>query len=340
MKARGYAGSETRVRAWVQPLRAARQVQDTVRFKTEPGQQSQVDWGHSGLIQHQGRQQRLCAFVMTLGWSRTMYLEFTTSMDETAFVRCHPNAWRYFGGIPREIVHDNLRTAVLGRGGTGAIHWNPRYLDLAHGYGFSPRACQPYRAQTKGKVESGVRYVRGNFWAGLSYRDLADLNAQAQVWMDTVANVRVHGTTHEIPLARLALEGLQPFAEQLNFDTSRLSYRRSGRDGLVSYAGNYYSVPIADVCEQLLVKETVVEELLICSLQGEDIAHHHLSSGRSQHIVRPERYAGLRPTSSGPQRAKATQIVPVSSSLEEWLQAPLVEVRPLSSYEELLEPVR
>jgi len=99
-------------------------------------------------------------------------------------------------------------------------------------------------------------------------------------------------------------------------------------------------VPIADVCEQLLVKETVVEELLICSLQGEDIAHHHLSSGRSQHIVRPERYAGLRPTSSGPQRAKATQIVPVSSSLEEWLQAPLVEVRPLSSYEELLEPVR
>jgi len=244
VKARGYTGSETRVRAWVQPLRAARQIQATVRFETEPGQQAQVDWGHFGLIQHQGRQQRLYAFVMTLGWSRTMYVEFTTSMDETAFVRCHLNAWRYFGGVPREILHDNLKTAVLGRDGTGAIHWNPRYLDLAHCYGFSPRACQPYRAQTKGKVESGVKYVRGNFWVGLSYRDLADLNAQAHVWMDTVANVRVHGTTHEIPLARLALEGLQPFPEQLSFDTSRLGYRRSSRDGLVSYAGNYYSVPI------------------------------------------------------------------------------------------------
>jgi len=208
IKLRGYTGSESQVRAWAHPLRETRLPQATVRFETEPGQQAQVDWGHFGTIHHQGRQKRLCAFVMTLGWSRTMYLEFTTATDEAAFLRCHLHAFRYFGGVPREIVHDNLKTAVLARDGTGAIHWNPRYLDLAHCYGFSPRACQPYRAQTKGKVESGIKYVRGNFWVGLTYKDLADLNYQALAWLNTVANVRVHGTTHEIPFARLALEGL------------------------------------------------------------------------------------------------------------------------------------
>lgn len=163
IKLRGYTGSETQVRAWVHPLREARLSQATVRFETEPGQQAQVDWGHFGTIHHQGRQKRLHAFVMTFGWSRAMYLEFTTATDEAAFLRCHLHAFRYFGGVPREVVHDNLKTAVLARDGTGAIHWNPRYLDLAHCYGFSPRACQPYRAQTKGKVESGIKYVRGNF---------------------------------------------------------------------------------------------------------------------------------------------------------------------------------
>ena len=338
--ARGYAGSDTQVRAWVHPLRVARLAQATVRFETEPGQQAQVDWGHFGMIQHQGRRRRLYAFVMTLGWSRVMYVEFTTSADEAAFVRCHLNAWRYFGGIPREIVHDNLKTAVLGRDGTGAIHWNPRYLDLAHCYGFSPRACQPYRAQTKGKVESGIKYVRGNFWVGLSYQDLADLNAQAQVWMDTVANVRVHGTTHEVPMARLPLEGLQPFPEQLAFDTSRISYRRSSRDCLVSYQGSFYSVPMAYVGQQLMVKETAAGEVLIFSPQGEELARHRLASGRYQRIVQPTHYAGLKATSPRLQRAGAMQIAPSTPPLPEWLAAPSVEVRPLSVYEELLEGVR
>ena len=189
-------------------------------------------------------------------------------------------------------------------------------------------------------MESGIKYVRGNFWMGLSYTDLVDLNAQARAWMDTVANVRVHGTTHEVPMARLPLEGLQPFPEQLAFDTSRISYRRSSRDCLVSYQGNFYSVPMAHVGQQLMVKETDAGEVLIFSPQGEEIARHRLASGRYQRIVQPKHYAGLKATSPHLQRAGATQIAPPTAPLPEWLAAPSVEVRPLSVYEELLEGVR
>ena len=88
----------------------------------------------------------------TLGWSRAMYIEFTVSMDETWWLRCHLHAFHYFGGVPHEVLHDNLKTAVLERTADDIVHWHPRYLDFARYYGFSPRACRPYRAQTKGKV--------------------------------------------------------------------------------------------------------------------------------------------------------------------------------------------
>lgn len=126
-----------------------------------------------GTLQQHARQQRLYAFVMTLGWSRMLYLEFTFSTDLAWWLRCHQHAFAYFGGVPREVLHDNLKTAVLARDGAGGIHWQPRYLDFAQYYGFQPRACQPYRAQTKGKVENSIKYIRGNFWPGLQLTDLA-----------------------------------------------------------------------------------------------------------------------------------------------------------------------
>ncbi len=162
IRAQGYSGTARSVRRFVQPHRTAKQPTATVRFETEPGQQAQVDWGSFGTIDHFGRQRRLYAFVMTLGWSRAMYIEFTVSMDTTWWLRCHLHAFHYFGGVPREILHDNLKTAVLERTADDIVHWHPRYLDFARYYGFSPRACRPYRAQTKGKVESGVKYVRGS----------------------------------------------------------------------------------------------------------------------------------------------------------------------------------
>jgi transposase len=331
----GYTGKARSVRRYVEPWRAARQRQATVRFETEPGQQAQVDWGSFGTIEHEGRQRRLYGFVMTLGWSRMLYLEFTVSADLAWWLRCHIHAFHYFGGVPREMLHDNLKTAVLAHGTDGVVHWQPRYLDFAHYYGFTPRACQPYRAQTKGKVESGVRYVRGNFWLGLHFSDLADLNEQRWQWLNSVANVRVHGTTQAIPVARLPLEGLQSLAGKADYDTSLISYRRSTKDCLVSYQGNYYSIPAAYAQQQLLLKENEQGELFVLTLDGCELARHRLAVTHQQRIVLPSHYAGLtlRPTPPPSSPVRQQPRLPLT------VAGPAVEIRPLQVYEQWLEAV-
>jgi len=336
--AKGFTGSDRTVRSFVQPYREERRRQATVRFETEPGQQAQVDWGSFGTIDHYGRQRRLYAFVMTLGWSRAMYLEFTTSTDAAWWLRCHLHALHYFDGVPREVLHDNLKTAVLSRTTDSKIHWNPRYLDFAHHYGFSPRACQPYRPQTKGKVESGIKYVRGNFWTGLFYSDLADLNRQALHWLDNVANVRVHGTTKEVPFERLVKEELQPLSGKADYDTSLTSYRRSTKDCLVSYQGNYYSVPFVHAQQQLMLKETESGELFIFTLDGLEITRHYLTLGRHQRVVVAGHYDGLTVTSSRKRRTGAVQR-PTRVPFDLAPDAPQVETRSLGEYEHWLEAV-
>jgi transposase len=334
---RGYQGKETLVRTWVQPRRAPREnSKATVRFETEPGEQAQVDWGCFGFIEHQGRRQRLYAFVMTLGWSRAMYVEFTVSADEAWFLRCHLHAFHYFGGVPREVLHDNLKTAVVSREMDGTVHWNPRYLDFAHYYGFTPRACRPYRAQTKGKVERGIRYVRGNFWLGLHFIDLTDLNRQAVSWLDRTANRRRHGTTGQVPAELLAAEGLQPLGGKPDYDTSLLSYRRSGRDCLVSYDSNYYTVPAAFAGQRLLVKETEEGQLLIFSDQ-EEIARHPLSQGHRERMVEPGHYPHIRPLSRLSQFPLTVQMALPPTERATLPLAPEVEARPLAAYEQVLE---
>lgn len=204
IRSQGYPARKTILKEFVKPYRDEKKELATVRFETKPGEQAQVDWAHFGKIFQEGRWHKLYAFVMTLGYSRAIYLEFTTSQDTEHFLQCQMNAFRYFGGVPEEVLVDNLKSAVLWRDGPRArVGWHPRYLDFAAHYGFIPRACWPYRAQTKGKVENNIGYVRGNFWVGLQFTGLADLNRQARSWLDQVANVRVHQTTRAVPLERL-----------------------------------------------------------------------------------------------------------------------------------------
>lgn len=237
LKARGYKGGLTQLILYVQPYRTSREEQAVMRYETEPGQQAQVDWTSLGYLTMDGKQRRVYAFVMTLGYSRMMYVEFTTSTEVGIWLRCHQHAFEYFGGVPREMLHDNLKTAVLSRGAGGKIHWNSRYLDFALYYGFSPYPCKPYRAQTKGKVERSVRYVQQNFWVGTHFADLADLNRQVGEWLATVANVRIHGTTGVTPVSRFVHEALQPLPVT-RFDTSHITHRQATRDCTVHYRGN------------------------------------------------------------------------------------------------------
>jgi transposase len=331
----GYKGGESQLRAFVHPLRQERISPASLRFETEPGEQAQVDWGSFGFIEHQGTRHRLYAFVMTLGYSRAMYLQFTLSCDCAHFLRCHLHAFRYLGGIPKEVLHDNLKDAVLSRDENGAIHWNPRYLDFAGYYGFWPRACAPYRAQTKGKVESGIKYVRGNFWLGLHFTDLDDLNRQARVWLDTVANTRLHGTTSEVPFERLAKEGLTPLALRPDYDTSLLAYSRASKDCLVSFEGNYYSVPQHYHGQLLKLKASESGELAVFNREDEAIARHKLAQGHKLRVIEPAHYRGLPGRRERPKRAGAVQ-VELPKQVLVLGDAPEVEARELGCYDQIL----
>ena len=137
---------------------------------------------------------------MVLSWSRSLYVECTAS-----FIQCHVNAFEYFGGVPRRCLYDNAKVVTLGRDEEGRTEWNRRMLDFSLRAGFELRLCQPDRPQTKGKVEGGAKYVRGNMWPSLRFTDDLDLNRQALEWRDSVADQRAHGTTGLRPRAMLAV---------------------------------------------------------------------------------------------------------------------------------------
>jgi len=188
-----------------------------IRFETDPGRQMQADFATI----RRGRD-RLAAFIATLGWSRATYVEFVTDERLETLLGCHERAFNFFGGVPREVLYDNMRTVVTDRDkyGPGLHRYNRTFLDFARHYGFLPRLCRPFRAKTKGKVERFIGYLRRSFYIALASQFRADglkvdrdtANARVGTWLREVANARVHATTGEVPLVRLELEHgrLQP----------------------------------------------------------------------------------------------------------------------------------
>ena len=169
IRALGYQGSYSTVVQYVRPRRRCRQPEATMRFETAPGEQAQVDWGSLSYIGADGKKRRVWVFVMTLGWSRACYVELVRKADTAAFIQCHVNAFEYLGGVPRRCLYDNAKVITLGRDEEKRPIWNQRMLDFARRVGFEARLCQPYRAQTKGKVENGVKYVRRNMWPSIRF---------------------------------------------------------------------------------------------------------------------------------------------------------------------------
>jgi transposase len=211
LRERGYAGGYSILKEHLARLRPAAEPEPVVRFETAPGDQMQVDWA----VIRRGAE-RLSVFVATLGWSRATYIEFVGDERLETLLACHEHAFLAFGGVPREVLYDNMRTVVLERDryGRGQHRFHPGFLDFAGHCGFRPRLCQPYRARTKGKVERFIRYLRGSFWVPLASRmaaegvvvDGAAANLAAGRWLREVANARVHATTGEVPAARLEEE--------------------------------------------------------------------------------------------------------------------------------------
>ncbi|MBP0447910.1 IS21 family transposase [Roseomonas sp. SSH11] len=211
LRERGYTGGYTILKEHLAELRPVIVPAPVVRFETPPGGQMQVDWA----VIRRGAD-RLSVFVATLGWSRAAYAEFVEDERLETLLSCHEHAFLAFGGVPEEVLYDNMRTVVLERDryGRGRHRFHPGFLDFAGHCGFRPRLCQPYRAQSKGKVERFIRYLRGGFWVPLASRmaaegivvDRAAANLAVGRWLREVANARVHATTGEVPLVRLEAE--------------------------------------------------------------------------------------------------------------------------------------
>ncbi len=169
LKALGYPGGISILKDHLATLKPVAKAEPLIRFETEPDRQMQVDFATI----RRGRD-RLSGFIATLGWSRASYVEFVTDERMETLLGCHERAFYFFGGIPREVLYDNMRTVVTDRDryGPGLHRYNRTFLDFAHHHGFVPRLCRPYRAKTKGKVERFIRYLRASFLPGAGARDV------------------------------------------------------------------------------------------------------------------------------------------------------------------------
>ena len=186
---------------------AAKPKEVFLRIETPAGEQGQCDWANCGSVKVGNVRRALSAFVMVLSYSRLMYVEFTLSQCLEDFIQCHINAFRYFGGVPKKILYDNLKAVVLSRLGSD-IRFNPAFMEFAGVFGFEPVPCNVRRGNEKGKVENGIYYLRINFLAGRTPQ-WPDVNRQVHVWLKEVVNVRNHRTTRERPVDRWERE--KPF---------------------------------------------------------------------------------------------------------------------------------
>ena len=276
LREQGYTGRYTILRAYVSQVRPPRAAAFlTLHFA--PGQCAQVDWGSWGSIRVGHTRRRLSFFALVLCHSRQLYVEFTLGQSQEQWLACHEHAFEYLGGVPAEIMVDNCKTAVLAHAPGAAPVFNPTYLDFARHYGFTIKACAPRRPQQKGRVENGVGYIKKNFLAGLELTDFAPLNPAARVWLDSVANVRVHRETQRRP-ADLFREEEQPQLRALPlcaYDAALVRPVRATNRCRVVVETNRYSVPPA-CAGQLLTLKLSAEKLRL--FRADQLIAEHLRS--------------------------------------------------------------
>lgn len=317
----GYSGGYTLVREFLKPRRQAAKPVATVRFETKPGEQAQVDFGVF-TYEHSGKRHRYYAFVMILSYSRMLYVEFVEHQDLSTLIRCHVHAFETLG-IPQVILYDNMKTVVTGRDEDGKVEVNTRFADFALAVGFSPRACRPYRPQTKGRVERSVRYLRQNFWPGRTFANLNDLNQQVMAWCKE-ANQRIHGTTGKRPCDLWEDEPLTKVWDPMLAARFALEERKVGRDGFVQFGGSRYGVPWQYAGQVVQIRETSAYIEILSKTQR--IAVHPKALYAKSTLPLPGQYEGL---------STANNIGPEAGKVAMQVAGPDVLVRPLTAYASL-----
>ncbi|MGV8080302.1 MAG: IS21 family transposase [Syntrophales bacterium] len=247
-QSQGYRGGITLVKDYVRPKRPLRKSRQTVRYETAPGVQMQHDWGEEWTVVA-GRPQRVFFSVNTLGFSRRFHFWCTDRADAEHTYEGIIRAFEHFGGVPREVLVDNQKSAVIRHCLREAVRFNDRFIDLAGHYGFIPRACRPYRARTKGKDERMVGYVKHHFFVRYrAFESFEHMNALAEQWLREEADPRRHGTVKEVVQERFQREVSSLGALSVaRYDTAYRERRLVHWDGYIDVRGNRYSVP-ADLC--------------------------------------------------------------------------------------------
>jgi transposase len=268
----GFAGGYTIVKDYVGKVRP-RKNPAFLKLSFAPGECAQVDWGSFGTIQAGDSSRRLSFFVMVLCYSRMMYLEFTVSQTMEHWLSCHQNAFDAFGSVPKKIMVDNLKSAVLKRIIGQVPLFNPKYLDFANHYGFKIIPCGKGKGNEKGRVENGVGYVKKNLLAGLDLPNFDAMAPLAKQWLDTIANVRIHGETRRKPVEmfseeRASLLGLPPYP----YDIGTITQARASTQFRVTVDSNHYSVP-AEYAGANLTLKTYPDR--ICIYYGEKLIARH-----------------------------------------------------------------
>ena len=282
----GYEGGITIVKDYVHRIRPRHQ-EAFLKLDFAAGECAQVDWGEYGSIAVGSTRRRLSFFLMVLCYSRRMYLEFTVSQKMEFFLACHENAFAAFGGCPSRIMVDNLKSAVLQRLVGASPVFNPKYLDFSRHWGFEITPCNVRAGNETGRVENAVGYVKKNLLAGLALADFAAMQPAATLWVDTVANVRIHGATHQRPIDRFEEERahMRPL-NPAGFDLARVCTVRATKQFRVPLDTNHYSVP-ARYAGQCLTLKAYADR--VCIYDADQLLWRHpRSMDRHKDIEEPE----------------------------------------------------
>lgn len=291
IKRRGYDRGIAQLRRWLLGVRHPRSKKAYLRIELEPGEQAQVDWGSFGQMRCGATLRPLSCFAMVMSWSRALFLDFSLDQRMETFLLMHGRALEFFGGVPRKVLYDNLKSAVLHHVGS-TVQFNPRLLALAGHYLFEPAAAPVRYPEAKGRVEGAIKYIRHSFFYGRSFRSLDDVRAQAAAWRDDVANDRVHATTRERPRERLRLEAprLRPLPTR-PFDTDAIVPAIVSKEARVRFDANSYSVPPAHVGKSVVIRASDSSVRVLAD--GVEIALHDRCFDRRRAIEHPAHIAQI-----------------------------------------------
>ncbi|GAC1647410.1 MAG: hypothetical protein NVS9B11_19820 [Candidatus Dormibacteraceae bacterium] len=303
LRQRGYQGSAKRLREYVAKVRAPHSRKAYLRVEFDPAEQAQVDWGSFGYLRVGDNRRPLSVFSMVLSWSRAMFIDFSLDQQMETFCRMHRRALEFFGGVPRKIVYDNLKSVVLHHVGS-IVQFNPRFLSFAGHYLFEATAAPVRYPEFKGRVEASMKFIRHSFFYGRTFAGLDDLRAQAARWRDDVANQRIHGTTRERPSARLLIERARLRALPAHpFDTDIVIPLVVSKELRVRFDGNSYSVPPKYVGKTVQLRADDRRLRIMCD--GVEIAGHPRCWDKRRHIEDPAHVRELldrRKAGRGPSR--------------------------------------